>query len=84
MIFFELAFSGDYSLISCVCVCFTELKTVLESEELMVNVAATINNLSFYQEESSALRRSQLTIAKCKTEKLTDPNIETETNNIES
>ncbi|KAK5879996.1 hypothetical protein CesoFtcFv8_023066 [Champsocephalus esox] len=41
-----------------------ELKTVLESEELMVNVAATINNLSFYQEESSALRRSQLTIAK--------------------
>ncbi|KAK5852891.1 hypothetical protein PBY51_006726 [Eleginops maclovinus] len=41
-----------------------ELKTVLESEELMVNVAATINNLSFYQEENSALRRSQLNIAK--------------------
>lgn len=37
-----------------------------ESEELMVNVAAAINNLSFYQEESSVLRHSQLSIAECK------------------
>ncbi|XP_044024408.1 armadillo repeat-containing protein 2 isoform X2 [Siniperca chuatsi] len=41
-----------------------ELRSVQESEELLVNVAATINNLSFYQEESSVLRQSQLTIAK--------------------
>uniref|UniRef100_A0A3Q1IBS8 Uncharacterized protein n=1 Tax=Anabas testudineus TaxID=64144 RepID=A0A3Q1IBS8_ANATE len=34
-----------------------------KSEELLVNVAATINNLSFYQEDSSAIRHSQLTIA---------------------
>ncbi|XP_034756286.1 armadillo repeat-containing protein 2 [Etheostoma cragini] len=41
-----------------------ELRSVQESDELLVNVAATINNLSFYQEESSVLRRSRLTIAK--------------------
>ncbi|XP_036941778.1 armadillo repeat-containing protein 2 [Acanthopagrus latus] len=41
-----------------------ELRSVQESEELLVNVAATINNLSFYQEESSVLRHSQLAIAK--------------------
>ncbi|KAM9339239.1 armadillo repeat-containing protein 2 [Symphorus nematophorus] len=41
-----------------------ELRSVQESEELLVNVAATINNLSYYQEESSVLRHSQLTIAK--------------------
>ncbi|KAM7367831.1 hypothetical protein PAMP_014105 [Pampus punctatissimus] len=41
-----------------------ELRSVHESEELLVNVAATINNLSFYQEESSILRHSQLIIAK--------------------
>ncbi|XP_054474521.1 armadillo repeat-containing protein 2 [Anoplopoma fimbria] len=41
-----------------------ELRCVQESEELMVNVAATINNLSFYQEDSSVFRRSQLTMAK--------------------
>ncbi|XP_078029966.1 armadillo repeat-containing protein 2 [Epinephelus lanceolatus] len=41
-----------------------ELRSVQESEELLVNVAATINNLSFYQEQSSVLRRSQLTMAK--------------------
>uniref|UniRef100_A0A4W6CKD2 Armadillo repeat containing 2 n=1 Tax=Lates calcarifer TaxID=8187 RepID=A0A4W6CKD2_LATCA len=34
-----------------------------KSEELLVNVAATINNLSFYQEESSAIRHSRLTIS---------------------
>lgn len=43
------------------------LRSVGESEELVVNVAATINNLSFYQTESSALTRSRLTIAKRKT-----------------
>nr|XP_020443900.1 armadillo repeat-containing protein 2 [Monopterus albus] len=41
-----------------------ELRSVEESEELLVNVAATINNLSFYQEEISVIRHSQLTIAK--------------------
>ncbi|XP_051265763.1 armadillo repeat-containing protein 2 isoform X2 [Dicentrarchus labrax] len=41
-----------------------ELRSVQGSEELLVNVAATINNLSFYQEESSVLRHSQLAIAK--------------------
>lgn len=49
--------------------CVTELRSVQDSEELLVNVAATINNLSFYQEESSVLRHSQLDIAKCKTER---------------
>ncbi|XP_041831146.1 armadillo repeat-containing protein 2 isoform X2 [Melanotaenia boesemani] len=41
-----------------------ELKSVQESKELMVNVAATINNLSFYQEENSEIRRNRLAIAK--------------------
>ncbi|KAM4713327.1 armadillo repeat-containing protein 2 [Anableps anableps] len=41
-----------------------ELRSVQESEELLVNVAATINNLSFYQEENSEIRRNQLNIAK--------------------
>ncbi|XP_026175270.1 armadillo repeat-containing protein 2 [Mastacembelus armatus] len=41
-----------------------ELRSVQESEELLVNVAATINNLSFYQDQSSAVTQSQLTIAK--------------------
>lgn len=45
-----------------------ELRSVQESEELMVNVAAAFNNLSFYQAESAALRSSQLAIARCKTE----------------
>nr|XP_019953153.1 PREDICTED: armadillo repeat-containing protein 2 [Paralichthys olivaceus]XP_019953154.1 PREDICTED: armadillo repeat-containing protein 2 [Paralichthys olivaceus] len=41
-----------------------ELRSVQESEELLVNVAATINNLSFYQEQSSVIRRSQVAITK--------------------
>ncbi|CAL9692495.1 unnamed protein product [Knipowitschia caucasica] len=41
-----------------------ELKFVHESEELMVNTAATINNLSFYHQPNSALRNCHLTIAK--------------------
>ncbi|XP_028253643.1 armadillo repeat-containing protein 2 [Parambassis ranga] len=41
-----------------------ELRSVQESEELLVNVAATINNLSFYQEESSAIKHNQLIISK--------------------
>nr|XP_057913906.1 armadillo repeat-containing protein 2 isoform X2 [Doryrhamphus excisus] len=40
-----------------------ELRSVQESEELIVNVAATINNLTFYHKDSSALKRSQLAIA---------------------
>ena len=59
----------------CVCVCLclclcggdTELRSVQESEELLVNVAATINNLSYFQEESSVLTHSQLTTAKSET-----------------
>uniref|UniRef100_A0A3B4H4U8 Armadillo repeat containing 2 n=1 Tax=Pundamilia nyererei TaxID=303518 RepID=A0A3B4H4U8_9CICH len=34
------------------------------SEELLVNVAAVINNLSFYQKETSAIKHNQLHIAK--------------------
>lgn len=40
-----------------------ELRSVQESEELTVNTAATINNLSYYQQQSSALRNSHLAIA---------------------
>ncbi|XP_049613981.1 armadillo repeat-containing protein 2 isoform X1 [Syngnathus scovelli] len=40
-----------------------ELRSVAESEELTVNVAAAINNLTFYRKESAVLRRSQLAIA---------------------
>lgn len=46
------------------------LRSVRESEELVVNAAATINNLSFYQEEGSALGRRRLTVAKRKTGRL--------------
>lgn len=53
----------------------TDLRSVQESEELLVNVAATINNMSFYQAESSVLTQSELTIAKCKTERLTHLNV---------
>ncbi|XP_053300732.1 armadillo repeat-containing protein 2 [Pleuronectes platessa] len=41
-----------------------ELRSVQESEELLVNVAATINNLSFYQEQSSVIRRSRVAITR--------------------
>ncbi|MEQ2186233.1 hypothetical protein GOODEAATRI_026528, partial [Goodea atripinnis] len=41
-----------------------EQRSVQESEELLVNVAAAINNLSFYQEENSEIRHNQLLIAK--------------------
>ncbi|XP_077366233.1 armadillo repeat-containing protein 2 isoform X2 [Festucalex cinctus] len=40
-----------------------ELRSVEENEELTVNVAAAINNLTFYRKESAVLRRSQLAIA---------------------
>ncbi|XP_054618736.1 armadillo repeat-containing protein 2 isoform X3 [Dunckerocampus dactyliophorus] len=46
-----------------------ELRSVQESEELIVNVAATINNLTFYHKDSSVLKRSQLAIADCRTKK---------------
>ncbi|XP_037541433.1 armadillo repeat-containing protein 2 [Nematolebias whitei] len=41
-----------------------ELRSMQESEELMVNVAATFNNLSFYQEESSTISHNRLAITK--------------------
>ncbi|XP_051908913.1 armadillo repeat-containing protein 2 isoform X2 [Hippocampus zosterae] len=41
-----------------------ELRSVEESEELTVNVAAAINNLTFYRKESAVLRRSQMAIAR--------------------
>ncbi|CAN9507836.1 unnamed protein product [Ophioblennius macclurei] len=41
-----------------------ESRSVRESEELLVNVAATINNMSFYGEERSSIRRHEVTIAK--------------------
>lgn len=56
-------------MISCYVV-VSALRSVRESEELVVNAAATINNLSFYQAEGSALGRSRLTVAKRKTGRL--------------
>uniref|UniRef100_UPI0037E8EB97 armadillo repeat-containing protein 2 n=1 Tax=Semicossyphus pulcher TaxID=241346 RepID=UPI0037E8EB97 len=53
-----------------------ELRCVQESEELLVNVAATINNLSFYQEESSVLRHNRLTIAKLMLKLLLSPSMD--------
>ena len=50
----------------CLCVCITEQGSVELSEELMVNAAATINNLSFYQGESSVVRRRHTRISHCK------------------
>ncbi|KAM9704444.1 armadillo repeat-containing protein 2 isoform 1-T2 [Menidia menidia] len=41
-----------------------ELRCVQESEELLVNVAATINNLSFYNADNSEIKHNQLAIAK--------------------
>ncbi|KAM3603218.1 uncharacterized protein V6R79_018660 [Siganus canaliculatus] len=41
-----------------------ELRSVQENEDLLVNVAATINNLSYYQEENSEIRHNRLGIAK--------------------
>ncbi|KAJ8009596.1 hypothetical protein DPEC_G00090520 [Dallia pectoralis] len=41
-----------------------DFRSMQESEELLVNVAATINNLSFYQEDSSVVRLRGLTVAK--------------------
>ncbi|KAG7460877.1 hypothetical protein MATL_G00203520 [Megalops atlanticus] len=40
-----------------------EHKAIDDCEELVINAAAAINNLSFYQEESSAVRASALSIA---------------------
>ncbi|XP_077567565.1 armadillo repeat-containing protein 2 isoform X1 [Stigmatopora nigra] len=40
-----------------------ELRSVEENEELMVNAAASINNLTFYHKESSVLKCKQLDIA---------------------
>uniref|UniRef100_A0A3Q0RM68 Armadillo repeat containing 2 n=1 Tax=Amphilophus citrinellus TaxID=61819 RepID=A0A3Q0RM68_AMPCI len=44
--------------------CIRLLMETLGDEELLVNVAAAINNLSFYQEEASAIRLNRLHIAK--------------------
>ncbi|KAF0023597.1 hypothetical protein F2P81_024227 [Scophthalmus maximus] len=60
-----------------------ELRSVQESEELLVNVAATINNLSFYQEQSSVLRHSQLAITKRKTERVAQCDVEMKNKNDE-
>lgn len=61
----------------CCCVVVSALRSVRESEELVVNAAATINNLSFYQAEGSALGRSRLTVAKRKSAgpSLSDPSV---------
>ncbi|XP_072299348.1 armadillo repeat-containing protein 2 [Eucyclogobius newberryi] len=53
-----------------------ELRCVEESEELTVNTAATINNLSFYQEPNSALRNCHLTIAKLMMKLLLGPRMD--------
>ncbi|KAM8952978.1 armadillo repeat-containing protein 2 [Pelodytes ibericus] len=41
-----------------------EYKPVDECEELVINTAATINNLSYYQDESSVITERQLDISK--------------------
>uniref|UniRef100_A0A4W3J1A6 Armadillo repeat containing 2 n=1 Tax=Callorhinchus milii TaxID=7868 RepID=A0A4W3J1A6_CALMI len=43
-----------------------ECTSVDECEELMINAAATINNLSYYQVKNSAVGAKQLHIAECK------------------
>ncbi|KAJ8355668.1 hypothetical protein SKAU_G00184620 [Synaphobranchus kaupii] len=40
-----------------------ELKAMEDCEELVINAAAAVNNLSFYREESSALRARELGVA---------------------
>lgn len=53
-----------------ICPCFTvsihsDNKTLENSEELVLNSMATINNLSYYHDKSSAIVNSQLSIAEC-------------------
>lgn len=45
----------------------SESRCVQESEELLINATATINNLSFYQGESSVVRSQHEHISQCKT-----------------
>lgn len=52
---------------SFVCLCGTALRSMQESKELVISVAAAINSLSFYQVETSGPRNSQLAIATRKT-----------------
>jgi len=39
---------------------------VKKSEELVINAVATINNLSYYQGESSVVRSQHTQISQCK------------------
>lgn len=54
---------------SFVCLCVTALRSMQESKELVISVAAAINSLSFYQVETSGPRNSQLAIAMRKTDR---------------
>uniref|UniRef100_A0A3B4B5I9 Uncharacterized protein n=1 Tax=Periophthalmus magnuspinnatus TaxID=409849 RepID=A0A3B4B5I9_9GOBI len=53
-----------------------ELRCVQESEELTVNTAATINNLSYYEQPNSAVRNCHLTIAKLMMKLLLSPSMD--------
>lgn len=45
---------------------FSEYKSVDDCEELVINAATAINNLSYYQVENSAVQEKQLHIAESK------------------
>lgn len=54
-----------------ICICFgvfllSEYKSVDDCEELVINAATAINNLSYYQVENSAVQEKQLHIAESK------------------
>lgn len=49
------------------CPCLSDGRRVKKSEELVINAVATINNLSFYQGESSVVRCQHTHISQCKT-----------------
>lgn len=48
------------------CSCLSGCRCVKKSEELVINAVATINNLSYYQGESSVVRSQHTHISQCK------------------
>ncbi|XP_060710590.1 armadillo repeat-containing protein 2 [Hemiscyllium ocellatum] len=56
------AFSGNQNCVDLL-IKVLEYKTIEKCEELMMNAAATINNLSYYQVKNSAVKARQLHIA---------------------
>ena len=49
-----------------ICCCAVERKDVGKCEELVLNAIATINNLSYYTVDTSAIMKHRLHIAECK------------------